>query len=467
MKYTMAIRENLSAIQSSFQSIFKERDDEIRGALLGILSGEHVLFLGPPGTAKTYLAHTVCKSIEGGTFYYYLLTRFTTPDEIFGPLSLKALEQDEFRRNVDGCLPTAHIALLDEIFKANSSILNSLLTILNERKFHNGKNILDVPLLSVFGASNELPEEDENLEALYDRFLFRYSVDYIQDEKNFLEYLTGSSDGFTSSTTLSIQDISAIREKAQKLPVDPDVLDSILALRKELRSMDIHISDRRWKKILHALKVAAAANGDASVNRTMLLLLQHMLWTVPDQREQIRKRILDVAVSGGINTYQLGSEVSDFDKISRSVQYSYDPGQKLPQVVACKNCNDKFDTVWDLIRHSEKNPSHKYYTNSNWQTYNATDTLRSLGMKPNTIDHSKYKMLIREYNEILEKKNRLKQSLDSETEDLKNHLNQNIWISRRDVDEILLRHEEKIRDLYTIEEKMANIEKSIEYRHKS
>ncbi|WP_160329483.1 AAA family ATPase [Methanofollis ethanolicus] len=467
MKYAMAIRENLSAIQSSFQSIFKERDDEIRGALLGIVSGEHVLFLGPPGTAKTYLAYTICKSIEGGTFYYYLLTRFTTPDEIFGPLSLKALEQDEFRRNIDGYLPTAHIALLDEIFKANSSILNSLLTILNERKFHNGKNILDVPLLSVFGASNELPEEDENLEALYDRFLFRYSIDYIQDEKNFFEYLTGSSDGFTPSTTLSVQDINAIRKKAQELPVDPDVLDSILALRKELWSMDIHISDRRWKKILHVLKVAAAANGDASVNRTMLPLLQHMLWIVPDQREQIRKRILDVAVSGGIDTYQLGGEVSDFDKISRSVQYSYDPGQKLPQVVTCKNCNDTFGTVWDLISHSEKNPSHKYYTNSNWQTYNATDTLRSLGMKPNTIDHSKYKMLIREYNEILEKKNRLKQSLDSETEDLKNHLNQNIWISRRDVDEILLRYEEKIRDLYTIEEKMANIEKSIEYRHKS
>ncbi|WP_342678952.1 AAA family ATPase [Methanofollis sp. UBA420] len=467
MKYAMVIRESLSAIQSSFRSIFKERDDEIRGALLGIVSGEHVLFLGPPGTAKTYLAHTICKSIEGGTFYYYLLTRFTTPDEIFGPLSLKALEQDEFRRNIEGCLPTAHIALLDEIFKANSSILNSLLTILNERKFHNGKNILDIPLLSVFGASNELPEEDENLEALYDRFLLRYSVDYIQDEKNFFEYLTGSSDGFTPSTTLSIQDVNALREEAQKLPVDPDVLNSILALRKELRSVEISISDRRWKKILHVLKVAAAANGDTSVNRTMLPLLQHMLWTVPDQREQIRKRILDVAVSGGINAYQLGNEVSDFDKISRSVQYSYDPSQKLPQTVACKNCNNRFGTVWDLVRHSEKNPSHMYYTNSNWQTYNATDTLRSLGIKPNTIDHSKYKMLIREYNEILEKKNRLKQSLETETADLKNNLNQNIWISRRDVDEILLRHEEKIKDLYAIEEKMADIEKNIECRYKS
>lgn len=470
------MRENLSAIQSSFQSIFKERDDEIRGALLGILSGEHVIFLGPPGTAKTYLANNICKSIDGGTFYYYLLTRFTTPDEIFGPLSLKALEQDEFRRNIEGCLPTAHIALLDEIFKANSSILNSLLTILNERKFHNGKSILDIPLLSVFGASNELPEEDENLEALYDRFLFRYSVDYIQDERNFFEYLTGSSDGFTPSKTLSIRNINAIREKAQKLPVDQDVLDSVLALRKELQSTEISISDRRWKKILQVLKVAAVANGDASVNRTMLPLLQHMLWTVPDQREQIRKLILDVAVSGGINTNQLSEAVSDFDKISQSAEYSYDTSQKLPQIVCCEDCNKRYNTVWDLVKHSEKYPSHKYYAENtrsvgfgyaNRPTYNLKDMLSSLGIKPSTIDHSKYKMLMREYNELLERKNKLKQSLETETADLKQHLNKNIWLSQRDIDEIILRHEEKTKELYSIEERIASIEKNIESKHKS
>ena len=134
------------------------------------------------------------------------MTSFSTPEEIFGPLSLKALEEDEFRRKIDGCLPTAHVALLDEIFKASSAILNSLLTILNERKYHNGREIVDVPLLSVFGASNELPEEDESLEALYDRFLFRYRLSYIQDDENFRNLLFRSPDDFEPSQSIPVSE---------------------------------------------------------------------------------------------------------------------------------------------------------------------------------------------------------------------------------------------------------------------
>ncbi len=190
------MKNKILPLLSEFENSFKERSEEISGAFLAILSGEHVLFLGPPGTAKSLLTRKVCEAIEGGSLYYYLLTRFTTPDEIFGPLSLKALQQDEFSRRIEGYLPTAHIAFLDEIFKANSSILNSLLTILNERKFHNGLKVLDIPLLSVFGASNELPEKEESLEALYDRFLFRYFVSYVQDETNFKELIHGGAEDF-------------------------------------------------------------------------------------------------------------------------------------------------------------------------------------------------------------------------------------------------------------------------------
>ncbi|CAJ1367553.1 unnamed protein product, partial [Effrenium voratum] len=137
-----------------------ERSVETKLLLLAALSGEHLFLLGPPGTAKSLLARrlaTVCR----GAFFERLLTRFSVPEEIFGPLSLRALENDELRRKVEGFLPTADVAFLDEVFKANSSILNALLTLLNERRFDNGGERVDVPLWTAVAASNELPESDE------------------------------------------------------------------------------------------------------------------------------------------------------------------------------------------------------------------------------------------------------------------------------------------------------------------
>ncbi|HIH75696.1 MAG TPA: AAA domain-containing protein, partial [Methanosarcina sp.] len=253
------LKETLLEIKFEFTNYFKEREAEINGSLLAVLSGENLLFLGPPGTAKTQLARNICQTIEGGSFFNYLLTSFSTPEEIFGPLSLKALEEDEFRRNIEGCLTAAHIALLDEIFKASSAILNSLLTILNERKYHNGREIVDVPLLSVFGASDELPEEDESLEALYDRFLFRYRLSYIQDDENFKNLLFREPENFNPGVMISVSEIEKIRKSANFLPIDPDVEMIITELRKNLQLQEIEISDRRWKRIVHVLKVAACS----------------------------------------------------------------------------------------------------------------------------------------------------------------------------------------------------------------
>ena len=125
----------------------------------------------------------------GARYFQWLLTKFTTPEELFGAVSLRGLENDEYRRVTSGKLPEAHIAFLDEVFKASSSILNTLLTIMNERIFYNGTEKVRIPLISLFGASNELPSEEDELEALYDRFLLRYVVDYIKEDFRFLKML--------------------------------------------------------------------------------------------------------------------------------------------------------------------------------------------------------------------------------------------------------------------------------------
>src|SRR6187401_3774973 len=141
----MTAQEKLKKIREELKQMFLERGDLIDGALAALLSAQHLLIIGPPGTAKSMLADELCRRIEGASYFQWLLTRFTTPEEVFGAVSLKALEQDDYRRVTSHKLPEAHIAFLDEVFKASSSILNAILTLLNERRFHNGRAVETVP----------------------------------------------------------------------------------------------------------------------------------------------------------------------------------------------------------------------------------------------------------------------------------------------------------------------------------
>src|ERR1700738_1927793 len=181
---------SLARIREELNHNFQERGELVDGALCALLSANHVLIIGPPGTAKSMLADELCRRIEGADYFQWLLTKVSTREEIFGAVSLKGLEEDDYRRVTAHKLPEAHIAFLDEIFKANSSILNALLTIIKERIFHTARERVPVPLITMFGASNELPDEDE-LTALYDRFMLRFMADYITEEHGFIRMMAG------------------------------------------------------------------------------------------------------------------------------------------------------------------------------------------------------------------------------------------------------------------------------------
>ena len=208
------------------------------------------------------LADELCRRIEGANYYQSLLTRFTTPEEIFGAVSLKALEQDDYRRVTSHKLPDAHIAFPDEIFKANSSILNALLTLINERLFHNGKEITPVPLLTLFGASNELPEEEE-LTALYDRFLVRFVVNYIAEDFRFLRMLEAPPQ--SERTCLTLGELQELQRGARDVIIPPHAYRSIADIRRELNKKNLQASDRRYRQCLSLLQAHAFLDGDKEI----------------------------------------------------------------------------------------------------------------------------------------------------------------------------------------------------------
>ena len=274
-----------------------EREVEVKLLLLASLTGEHLLLLGPPGTAKSELARRLSKVCHG-TYFERLLTRFSVPEELFGPLSMKGLEEDRYQRQIEGYLPTAQVAFVDEIFKANSAILNALLTLLNERLFDNGAERIDVPLLCMVGASNELPESEE-LDALYDRFLIRRTVSQVSS--NGLRDLASlASSGSTSrqfdfddEKPLTLEDFLECKSKAiDAVSVPSRVIDLLVGLREYLQDKcepPVYVSDRRFTKCVTFLQVAAFANGAKEVSEYDCLLLQFVL----GQRAEDGDKVLD------------------------------------------------------------------------------------------------------------------------------------------------------------------------------
>jgi MoxR-like ATPase len=283
--------EKLKKIRDELKQMFLERGDLIDGALCALLSSQHVLIIGPPGTAKSMLADEICRRIEGASYFQWLLTRFTTPEEVFGAVSLRALEQDDYRRVTTRKLPEAHIAFLDEIFKANSSILNAILTLINERLFHNGKEVGSVPLLTLFGASNELPEDDE-LMALYDRFLLRFVVNYIAEDFRFLRMLEAGAPA--ERTAISLQELREMQSQARSVAIPAFIYRTVTDIRRELKKKNLEASDRRWRQSLSLLQAHAYLAGRQEVEESDLYFLEHALWRDPQEQNEIRTTIREL-----------------------------------------------------------------------------------------------------------------------------------------------------------------------------
>ncbi len=299
-----------AALRAELMLLFPERANVIDGALAAILAGEHVLLLGPPGTAKSALVRALSQAF-GGRYFERLLTKYSTPEELAGPVSLKALESDKFIRITTGMLPEAEFAFVDEIFKASSAILNSMLTLINERTFANGGAPQPVPLISMFGASNELPEGKE-LEALFDRFALRFDVGYLLRPQNLKTVLAAPEPTLTSF--LDMKTLRAAQAEVAKVAVTDETVDALITIRDALKAEGIIASDRRWKKALRLVQATAWLSGEKQTSPEDLTLLIDALWREPKERSKVAVligKLADPVAAQAVEILDAAKETAD------------------------------------------------------------------------------------------------------------------------------------------------------------
>ena len=284
---TVTVQQKFVRFREDVNAILFEREGEADVVLSALLCREHSVLVGPPGTAKSLLLDMVMSWVDGATKFTGLLSKYTTPDELFGPVSVAGLKKDEYRRKTDIKLPEAEFAFLDEIFKAQT-ILNTLLRILNEREYDNGTGgLVSCPLRMAVAASNEWPDEQNGggeLGALFDRFLFRKIVRPISP-RNRMKFLQANIDvKFRDVVTLDEVD-QAIDEVSQ-MELTDDAWEVFGKILDELNSEGIIVGDRRMKKSVEAVKAFAYLNGKDIADVEDLEVLQHTLWSDPKEQPQ-------------------------------------------------------------------------------------------------------------------------------------------------------------------------------------
>lgn len=300
----------LNSIKQALNQSFSERSDLIDGMLTALLAKEMLFLIGPPGTAKSAICEALCKAINGN-YFSWLVSKFTTPEEIFGPISLKSLEQDKYERVISNKLPEANIAFLDEIFKGSSAILNTLLPVINERKFYNGDVPKKIPLQVLFGASNEIPEAQE-LAALYDRFALRYVVNRLQSDIS-IETLFKNGGANPAIPTITLDDLEKEQAAAQTLPIPDPTIRVLIEIRKEIDKEGIYVSDRKWVQATRIVKAFAYLSGHTQVELEDLGILENVLWSLPEQQKSVKRIVQKFANPIGDALVKINDFLQDVD----------------------------------------------------------------------------------------------------------------------------------------------------------
>lgn len=296
---SMTTSQRLQAIAGELAGEFVERADVVETLLTAMVAGQHSLMLGPPGTAKSALARAVTARVADARYWEVLLTKFTAPAKLFGPIDVGALAKGQYRQVFDGRATQCEIAFIDEVFKCSTAALNELLAFLNERVYHPeaGGAPIPCPLIGAICASNELPESDE-LAAIYDRLLVRVEVGYITDPAHFADLLRTAAAPpapAATRTTVDLADLQhAVEVEVPAVTIPDGLLDLVCQLRAALRRKELVASDRRWRQAMRLVQAAAWFRGATQATDVDLRILTTVLWDSPTQRSTVEREVLDL-----------------------------------------------------------------------------------------------------------------------------------------------------------------------------
>lgn len=318
----MTAAEKLNSVLSYVKDAFIGKAEVIDLLGIGLLARENSFLLGPPGTAKSAIVRHLSGCVENGKNFEYLLTRFTEPNEIFGPFDIRKLKEGELVTNTSGMMPEASLVFLDEIFNANSAILNSLLMALNEKIFRRGKETMKLPALMFVGASNQLPE-DEALNALLDRFLIRIRCDYVDPDHLDEVLLAGwklENNASNQKPMITPEEIRELQQRCRNVDLSP-VRKQYVELVHTLRNTGIKVSDRRAVKVQNLIAASAIMCGRDEAVLSDLWVLKY-IWDTEEQIEilaGIINTVIEKDTSTAVHPQAMYNRAPDAEELAKEI----------------------------------------------------------------------------------------------------------------------------------------------------
>lgn len=331
------------ALHSQFQQMMREdkqelveRNEEVELIYLCLLAMEHPLFIGIPGVAKSMTLRLLARHVDGASYFERLVFKQTPAEELLGPVSLRALENDEFKRQTNGKLPTAHLAFVDEVFKAPANVLNSMLKIINERLFDNNGGADPVPLWTCGFASNELPGLDrDDLRAFRDRIAVTKIVHDVRNDDSFKAVLRGQlarqlgQSVASTLTVVTVDDVNRAITERTKIGVPDQVMDDLARLRRMCMEQNLHVNPRRFGAGVKLMQAKAYLAGRDEVLSDDIKVFQHVIWREPEDEQTAYRIVLDFA--------------SEFERAAAKFQDEYDPIKVEFQQLKAKGSVDPND----------------------------------------------------------------------------------------------------------------------------